>query len=286
MQAETGLPTSAPLPGVRRIQPSRGFIMIDFGELWRYRELLYRLLWRDIKARYKQTVLGPLWAILRPLISMVLMAAVFGGLAGFKSGSGVPYPLFVFAGMLVWTYFSSAVTSASSSISNNGAMLSKIYFPRLYAPLAAVTAPLVDFALSLTIAFGLFAWFHRWPTWHIVFMPIFVLLALLTGLGIGMWLTGAMVKYRDVGFTLPYIIGVGIYATPILYPVSRLPEPYRSLIALNPLTAVVDGFRWSLLGVAPPDLSILGVSSGIALLVSVTGLFYFRRVERTIVDLT
>lgn len=270
---------------VRRLQPSRGFIPIDFAEIWRFRELLYRFLWRDIKSRYKQTFLGPVWAVGRPLASMVIMAAVFGGLANFKSGSGVPYPLFLYTGILVWTYFSSALTGTASSLVSNAGILGKAYFPRIYAPLSAVTTPLVDFLLSLTIALGLFAWFGTWPTWHIVFLPAFVLLALVAAVGIGLWLCGAVVRYRDIPFALPFVIQIWFYATPILYPISKLPEPYRTLIALNPMTAVVEGFRWSLLAVAPPKLGVLGVSAGLALLVALCGLYYFRRTERTIVDL-
>jgi lipopolysaccharide transport system permease protein len=274
-----------PAPGMRRIQPSRGFIPIDFSELWRYRELLFRLVWRDVKARYKQTVLGPVWAILRPLVSMVLMAAIFGGLAGFKSGSDVPYPLFLYGGLLVWTYFSSAITSSSSSLLNYSGMLGKAYFPRLYAPFAAVTAPLVDLGIALVIIFGLFGYYGRWPSWHIVFLPCFVGLAGLAGLGVGLWLCGASVRFRDVPFTLPFAVQLWFYVTPVLYPVSKLPEPFRTLLVLNPMTAVVDGFKWSLLGITPPNVPIVVGSSVFTLALVFAGLFYFRRTERTIVDM-
>jgi lipopolysaccharide transport system permease protein len=271
---------------IRRIEPSRGFIPVDFAEIWRYRELLYRFWWRDIKARYKQTFLGPFWAVARPVMSMVIMSAVFGGLAGFKSGSkGVDYPLFLFAGLLVWNYFSSALTGTASSLANNAGLLGKAYFPRVYAPLGAVTAPLVDMALALVIALGLFAWFGQWPSWHIIFLPVFILLALVAGLGVGLWLCGAVVRYRDVAFAFPYAIQLWFYATPVLYPLSRLPEPYKSLLALNPLTAVIEGFRWSLLGVASPNWTIVAVSAAISLALATAGLYYFRRTERTIVDM-
>jgi lipopolysaccharide transport system permease protein len=270
---------------MRRIQPSRGFMPIDFAELWRYRELLFRLVWRDIKARYKQTLLGPVWAVLRPLVSMITMAAVFGGLAGFKSGSSAPYPLFLYAGLLVWTYFSSAITGSSSSLLSYGGMLGKAYFPRLYAPFAAVTAPLVDFTLALVISVGLFAYFGRWPSWHVVFLPGFVLLAGLAGLGVGLWLCGISVRFRDVPFTLPFVIQIWFYLTPILYPVSKLPRVVRPLLVLNPMTAVVDGFKWSLLGINPPNVSIVIGSSALALALVVGGLYFFRRTERTIVDM-
>jgi lipopolysaccharide transport system permease protein len=274
-----------PPPGMRRIQASRGFIPIDFAELWRYRELLQRLVFRDVKSRYKQTILGPVWAILRPFVSMVMMAAIFGGLAGFKSGSNVPYPLFLYGGVLIWTYFSSAITNSSSALLNYSGMLGKAYFPRLYAPFAAVAAPLVDLALALVIIFGLFGYYHRWPSWHIVFMPLFVLLAALVGLGVGLWLCGVSVRYRDVPFAIPFVIQIWFYATPVLYPVSRLPEPFRTLLVLNPMTAVVDGFKWSLLGITPPD-PLIAVGSGLlAVVIVVSGLYFFRRTERTIVDM-
>lgn len=270
---------------MRRIQPSKGFIPVDFEEIWRYRELLYRLVWRDVKARYKQTLLGPLWALLRPFVTMVVMAAVFGGLAGFNSGTDVPYPLFLYGGILVWSYFSSVVTGTSTSLLNYGGLLGKAYFPRLYAPLATATVPLVDFALSLTILFGLFAWFGYLPPWQLVLVPAFVLLALVAGLGVGLWLSGISVRYRDVPFTLPFLVQIWFFATPVLYPISRLPSPYDALIALNPMTAVVEGFRWALLGIEPPDVTVLLASGALAAFVAVSGLFYFRRVERTIVDL-
>ena len=284
-RAPTAETRAAPLPGMRRIQASRGFIPIDFAELWRYRELLYRLIWRDVKARYKQTILGPIWAILRPFISMVLMSAVFGGLAGFNSGTNVPYPLFLYGGLLVWQYFSSAITGASSSLLNYGGMLGKAYFPRLYAPFAAVTAPLVDFAIALLIVFGLFGYYGRWPSWHIVFLPFFALLAGLAGFGVGIWLCGISVRYRDIPYTLPFAIQLWFYATPVLYPVSKLPKPFSTLLVLNPITSVVDGFKWSLLGITPPNVPVVIGSSVFAAILVTAGLFFFRRTERSIVDM-
>src|SRR5579864_2432213 len=270
---------------MRRIQPSRGFIPIDFAELWRFRELLVRLVWRDVKARYKQTMLGPVWAILRPFMSMVMLSAVFGGLAGFKSGSSVPYPLFLYGGLLVWTYFASAITGSSTSLLNYGGMLGKAYFPRLYAPFAAVTAPLVDFTLALFIVFGLFAYYGRTPSWHLVFLPFFVLLCGLAGLAVGLWLCGVSVRYRDVPYTIPYVVQIWFYATPVLYPVSKLPKPFSTLLVLNPMTAVVDGFKWSLLGINPPNVQVVIGSSVFTLILLAGGLFFFRRTERTIVDM-
>lgn len=275
----------APSREVRRIQPSSGYVPVDFHEIWRYRELLLRFLVRDIKSRYKQTFFGPFWAVFRPVASMVIMAAVFGGIAGLNSGSDVDYPLFLFIGLLVWTYFSSALTGTTSSLAGNASILGKAYFPRIYAPLSAVTAPLVDFGLSLIIALGLFAWYGRWPSWQVVFLPAFILLTLIAGLGVGLWLCGAAVRYRDIPYALPFAIQLWFYATPIIYSLSAIPEPYKSLLALNPLTSVIEGVRWSLLGITPPNLAVLAVSAVLAVVVAIGGLYYFRRTERTIVDM-
>lgn len=277
--------TAGPRPGFRRIQPSRGLVPVDFAEVWHFRELLYYLIWRDVKARYKQTFLSGFWAVFRPLASMVLMAAVFGGIAHIGSGTGVPYPLFLYAGILPWTYFSSAVTSGSSSLANNAGLITKAYFPRLYAPFAAVAAPLVDFALSFVVLLGLFGWYMRVPSWHIVFLPAFMALLLLLGLGVGLWLAGATVKYRDVPFALPYLVQMGMYATPIIYPVTLVPGRWRWLLTLNPLTGAIDGMRWSLLGTNTPDVPMLLVSVLFAGALVATGLYFFRWTERTIADL-
>jgi lipopolysaccharide transport system permease protein len=285
MQAENlvALPTR---PGRRsfRIQRSRGRAPVDLREMWRFRELLFYLVWRDIKARYRQTFLGPAWAILRPLVSMVLISAIFGGLAGIKPGTDIPYPLFVYPALLVWGYFSSCVTGGSGSLLSSAGLISKAYFPRLFAPLAAVTAPLVDMGLSFLIVFGLFAYYERVPSWHLVFLPAFTLLALGTGLGIGLLLAGLTVRFRDVQFALPYITQLWMYATPVIYPVSLVPQQYRWLLAINPMTAVVEGFRWCVTGDVVPSPWIVAISAGTALVLVVVGLFAFRRTERTIVD--
>lgn len=284
VSGEIQRPTAA--TAVRRLQPSSGFALVNWGELWRYRELLWTLMWRDMRARYRQTYFGPVWAILKPLISMVLLAAVFGGLAGFTSGQpDIPYPLFLYAGMIIWGYVLSALPAAASSFLNNANLLGKIYFPRLYAPLGQVTAPLVDFAIAFIVLIGLFAYYGRWPSWHIVFLPFFVLLAVLACLGFGLWLCGISVRYRDVPFVLPFGLQLVFYITPILYPVSRLPQRYQALIALNPLTAVVDGFRWCLLGITRPHVGVLLVSTVVVFVVLISGLFVFRRAERTVVDM-
>jgi lipopolysaccharide transport system permease protein len=272
-------------PRVVRIQPTSGLIPIDVGELWRYRELSRYFLLRDVKARYRQTYLGPAWAILRPLMSIVIFSAIFGGLAGIKPGTNIPYPLFVAPGVLAMGYFSSAVNGATSSLLSSGGLMSKVYFPRLYAPLSAALTPVVDVLLSLLVFFGLFVYFDRAPSWRIVFLPVFLALAALTGLGCGMLLAGLAVRYRDVMFALPYGLQIWQYLTPVIYPVSFVPPEYRWLLALNPLTAVVAGFRWSILGSPFGDTNVLYASLGFALVVFVSGLFVFRRTERTIVDM-
>ena len=270
---------------VRRIQPSRGLIPVDLGELWRYHELLRFFLLRDVKARYRQTFLGPAWAILRPLLTIAIFSAVFGGLAGIKPGTDIPYPLFVTPGVLAMAYFASAMSGSSGSLLTNGGLLSKIYFPRLYAPLSAALTPLVDLLLSLVVLLGLFAYFHRVPSWRIVFLPAFLALAALIALGLGLWLAGLTIRYRDVGFALPFVLQIWQYVTPVIYPTSLVPPAYRWLLDLNPMTAVVVGARWSLLGTPFGDMTVLFSSLGFALLAAASGLFVFRRTERTIVDM-
>ena len=270
---------------VRRIQPSHGLIGVDFGEIWQFRELLYYLIWRDVKSRYKQTFLGAFWAIFRPFISMVIMSIIFGRVAGVTSGSDVPYPLFLFSGVLLWTYFSSTVSGGSSSIVGAGSLVSKAYFPRVFIPFAAVTTPLVDFALAFSVLIGLFAWYAFAPPWQIVTMPFFVALTLLVGYGIALWLAPITVRYRDVGFALPFLLQLWMYATPVIYPVSLVPSKWQWVLSLNPLTGAVEGFRWSVLGGAPPGYGAVGASFVISIALVLSGLVYFKRAERTIVDL-
>lgn len=270
---------------VRRIQPSRGLVPIDLPELWRYRELLYFLVWRDVKARYKQTYLGPLWALLRPLITMVVFSVIFGRLAGIESGSGVPYPLFVFAGLLAWIYVSSAITAGSGSIVSNAALVSKAYFPRILAPAAAVVAPVVDLLLSLVVLGGLFAWFGATPDTRVVFLPGFLVLGLVLVFGISLWLASATIRYRDVPFALPFLIQLWMFTTPVIYPVTFVPERWRWLIEVNPLTAIVEGFRWSLLGTEAPSPLALATCGAAAIALAVSGGYYFRRAERTLADM-
>jgi lipopolysaccharide transport system permease protein len=275
----------APTRPVRRIRPSRGFIPVDFGELWSFRSLLYLFMWRDIRSRYRQTYLSGLWAIFRPLFSMVLFSIIFGGLAGIQTGTDIPYPLFVYPAILGWSYFSSGLSQGCVSVASNGGLIKKTYFPRLYAPLSAVTAPLTDLVLSLVILFGLFAWYQRPPSWHIFFLPVFVLLGLLLALGISLYVSGVTLRYRDAAFALPFLIQMWMYATPIIYPASLVPEKYRALLALNPATAVVEGFRWAILGTGFPGGGTVAVSVGMTIALVSTGVFFFRRTERTFADM-
>ncbi|MGH2933080.1 MAG: ABC transporter permease [Gaiellaceae bacterium] len=272
-------------PAVRRIQPSSGLVPIDVAELWRYRGLARFFVLRDVKARYRQTFLGPAWAVLRPLMTIVIFSAIFGGLAGIKPGTNIPYALFVTPAVLAMSYFSSALAGTSASLLSNGGLLSKVYFPRLYAPFSAALTPFVDMLLALLVLLGLFAYYHRAPSWHVVFLPAFLMLAALVAAGFGMWLSGPSVRYRDVMFAMPFVLQIWQYATPVIYPVSFVPPTYRWLLALNPLTAVVAGFRWSLIGTPFGDTTVLYGSLGLAFVVSTSGLFVFRRAERTIVDM-
>ncbi len=279
------VPSSARTVPVRRIHPSRGLIPVDLRELWAYRALLWLFMWRDVKTRYRQTFLSGFWAIFRPLASIVLFSVIFGSLVGIKPGNGVPYPLFVFPGVLIWTYFTSATGSGVSSVASNGSLISKAYFPRLYAPIAVVTAPLVDLVLSFAVLLGLFAWYQRAPSWQIVFLPFFLLLAVLLALSIALWLSGAAVKYRDIGFGVPFLLQIWLYATPVIYPTSLVPGHYRWLLSLNPMAGVIEGFRWSLLGSGFPSALTLGVGIAVTAVLLGTGVFVFRRSERTFADL-
>jgi lipopolysaccharide transport system permease protein len=285
VQSDAALPAPSEIRKPhRRIQPSNGLIPIELGEIWHYRELLYYFLWRDFKTRYKQTYLGPFWAIFRPLASIILFSVIFGGLAGIDPGSDIPYPLFAL-GLLPWTYFSSVLTGSASSILNSAGLMSKVYYPRLFAPITATVTPLVDYVLTLSVMSILFVYYQYLPSWHIVFMPFFMLLAALAGLGIGLWFSGVMVRYRDVQYALPFTIQTAMYLTPVIYPASLIPEKYRWLLAFNPMTSVIEGFRWSLFGGTPPNPGILAVSAAVGLVVLAGGLYFFRRTERTIVDM-
>lgn len=272
---------------VRRIQPSRGLAAFDAREFWRYRELLVFLVWRDIKIRYKQTFLGPIWAVLRPILMTVVFTFVFARIAHISTPG--PYQLFSFTGVVLWTYFASALNGGSMSVLGNASLVSKVYFPRLYVTLASVAAPLVDLVLSLLAGSLFFAYYHTAPGWHVVALPAFALLTAALALGFGLWLAPITVRYRDVPYVMPLVTQLWMFVTPIAYPLTQiehqLPVGWRWLVNVNPLTAPVDGFRWALLGSPPPTWGAVGTSAAIAAALVASGFVTFRRMERTLADL-
>lgn len=269
------------------IQPSKGWFSLQLGALWQYRELLYFLVWRDIKVRYKQTALGVTWVILQPVVSMVVFTFLFGNLLGVPSGD-VPYPIFSFAALLPWNYFASSINKSSTSLVMNTNLVTKVYFPRMVIPISSVLSGLVDFGFGFLVLMGLMIYFRLPPSWTIVFLPAFLFLAMLTALGFGFWLSALNVRYRDINYLVPYIVQIWMYLTPVIYSVTLIPEQYRFLLALNPMTAVVGGFRWALLGPylasAQAPGSILLFSFLITLVVLISGAVFFRRTERTFAD--
>jgi lipopolysaccharide transport system permease protein len=267
---------------VVRIRPPTGWGYPDLGELWAYRELGYFLVWRDVKVRYKQTVLGVAWAILEPFVTMVVFSIFFGGLAGIPS-DGVPYPVWSFAALVPWAFFANGVTKSANSLVGSANMLKKVYFPRLIMPGAAVLAGLVDFAFAFVVLLGMMLFFRIVPTRNVVWLPALLLLAFITSLGTGLWFSALNVRYRDVRFVVPLLLRVWLFITPVVYPSSLLEEPWRTLYGLNPMAGVVEGFRWALLDTNPPNSMIL-LSALVAIAVFVTGTIYFRRMEDTFAD--
>jgi lipopolysaccharide transport system permease protein len=276
------LPIRDNLPRTRR-QASEGWPSPRLRELWQYRELLYFLVWRDIKVRYRQTVLGGLWAILQPLITMVIFSLVFGRLAQVPS-DGVPYPIFSYAALVPWMFFANGVTQASNSLVLSSNMVKKIYFPRLTLPMATVLAGVIDFALALTVLLLLMLVYGFPPTITALWLPLFFLLALVTSLGVGIWLSAMNVQFRDVRYAVPFLIQVWLFVTPIAYPSSVLNEPWKTLYGLNPMAGVVEGFRWALLGTDTPPGPMTVLSAVVALALIVSGVFYFRRMEKGFAD--
>lgn len=264
------------------IRPSSGWRALQLGEVWRYRELIYFLAWRDIKVRYKQTFFGVAWALLQPLGAMVVFTIVLGRLVGVPS-DGVPYALFAYAGLLPWSFFSAAVTGASGSLVANTNLISKVYFPRLVIPLAAILGGLVDLAISSALLVVLLAFWGTTPRPAMLLAPLFILLAMVTALAVGVWLSALDVRYRDVRYAVPFTLQMWLFATPVVYPASLIPEPYRTLAGLNPMAAVVGGFRWATVGGTPPG-QMWVVSAVVMVALLVFGLHYFRRMERSFAD--
>jgi lipopolysaccharide transport system permease protein len=265
------------------IRPTKGWAALNLKDLWLYRELVYFLTWRDIKVRYKQAVLGIAWAILQPLLTMVIFSFIFGNLAKLPS-DGIPYPLFSYAAVLPWQLFSSALQRSSISLVGNANLLTKIYFPRLIIPFSAVLASLVDFGIAFLVMIGLMIYYQVWPTLMMLWIIPLSLLALITALAVSLWLSALNVLYRDVQHMVPFLIQFWMYASPVAYSATLIPTGiWRIIYGLNPMAGVIQGFRWALLGAQPPDI-LLAVSIVMVLILLVSGLFYFRRMEKTFAD--
>jgi lipopolysaccharide transport system permease protein len=265
------------------IRPSRGWRSLDLRELWQYRELLYFLVWRDIKVRYKQTALGASWAIIQPFFTMVVFSLFFGRLAGVPS-DGIPYPIFSFAALVPWTFFANGLTHSANSLVGSQNLIKKVYFPRLAIPTATVLAGAVDFALAFVVLMGMMLFYGMMPTANVVWLVPLLGLALVTSLGVGLWFSALNVQYRDVRYVVPFVVQVWLFATPIAYPSSLLDAPWRTLYALNPMVGVVEGFRWALLGTETAPGPMVAVSAVASLMILAGGAFYFRRLEREFAD--
>ncbi len=272
-----------PAPAVVHIAPSRGWAPLRLHELWEYRELLYFLIWRDVKVRYKQTVLGAAWAIIQPFFTMVVFSLFFGRLAQVPS-DGLPYPVFAYTALVPWSFFAYGLAQSSDSLVASANLIKKIYFPRLVIPISGVIAGLVDFALAFVVLVGMMLCYGITPTGNVVWLPLLLLLALITALGVGLWLSAMNVQFRDVRYIIPFLTQFWLFATPIAYPSSLLDEPWRTLYGINPMAGVVEGFRWALLGTASAPGPIILVSALAALALLISGLFYFRRMEKTFAD--
>ncbi len=275
-QSEIELPTLF-------IRPQTGWTAAGLKELWEYRELLYFLTWRDIKVRYKQTALGAAWAIIQPFFMMVVFSLFFGYLAKVPS-DGIPYPIFAYCALLPWQLFAHALTESSNSLVANERLITKVYFPRLVVPISAVLGGLLDFAIAFVILLLMMAYYGVRPTWAIVTLPAFLLLAMLTALGVGLWLSALNVKYRDVRYTISFLIQFWLFATPVAYSSSIVPARWRALYGLNPMAGVVEGFRWALLGKSTGPGALLAVSVAVVILILIGGLYYFRRMEAEFAD--
>lgn len=266
-----------------RIEPSKGWVSLNLRELWNYRELFYFFIWRDLKVRYRQTILGVAWAVLQPFMTMVIFSIFFGRLAQVDS-DGLPYPIFSFAALVPWNFFSGALISGSNSLIGNANMLKKIYFPRMTMPISTALSGLVDFGIAFIVLVGMMVYYGYRPTGNVVWLPLLLLLALATALGVSLWLSALNVRFRDVRYTVPFIAQAWLFATPIAYSSSLLEEPWKTIYGLNPMVGVVEGFRWALLGTETMPGPMVIVSTLAALAILVSGAYYFRRMERDFAD--
>ena len=271
-----------PLPSTV-VQPSTSMLDLDLAAVWQYRELLYFLVWREVKVRYKQTMLGVAWAVLQPLMTMTILTIIFGLFVRVPS-DGLPYPLFALVGLLPWTYFAEALGRSSVSLIGDTQLIRKVYFPRLIMPLAGVVSPAVDCLLAFILLLGMMACYGFRPTWGLIMLPAFLLLGLVTALAVGLWLSALNVRYRDVRHTIPFLIQCWMYASPVAYPVSVVPNEWRALYGLNPMAGVIEGFRWALLGQESPDVRVMAVSVIAVIGLLVGGLIFFQRLEQTFAD--
>ena len=265
------------------VKPSKGWISLNLDELWEYRELLYFLTWRNIKVRYKQTVLGAAWAIIQPFFTMVVFSLFFGKLARVPS-DGIPYPIFAYAALVPWMFFANGLNQSSDSLVGSADLIKKVYFPRLIVPISSIISGVIDFVLSFLVLVGMMLFYGIFPTANFIWLPFLLLLAFVTSLGVGLWLSALNVQFRDVRHTVPFLTQFWLFATPIAYPSSLLPEPWHTLFGINPMVGVVEGFRWALLGTETAPGPIIIVSSLVALVLLVGGAFFFRRMEKTFAD--
>jgi lipopolysaccharide transport system permease protein len=280
MASEDAVPA---LP-LTRIAPASGWISLNLRELWNYRELLYFLTWRDVIVRYKQTALGAGWAIIQPFLTMVVFSLFFGKLANMPS-DGIPYPIFSFAALVPWTFFANGLTQSSNSLVGSANLIQKVYFPRLMIPAASVLGGVVDFVLAFVVLLGMMAFYGVVPSVNVLWLPLFLLLALATSLGVGLWLSALNVRFRDVRYVVPFITQFWLFATPIAYPSSLLDEPWRTLYGINPMVGVVEGVRWALLGTQTAPGAMIAVSAVTAVALVVGGAYYFRRMEKAFADI-
>jgi len=265
------------------IKPQTGLFQLDLASVWQYRELLYFLVWRDVLTRYKQTAIGAAWVIVQPVINMLIFTVVFSMLAKVPS-DGIPYPVFAFTALLPWSYFSQALAKTSGSVVTSANLVTKIYFPRLLIPIAAALAPVVDLLFSFLVLLVLMVWYAMVPGWGLLALPFFMGLAILTALSVGLCASAINVRYRDVGSIIPFVAQVWMYVSPVAYPVSMVPEKWRLLYSLNPMVGVIEGFRWALLGTAPPDPAMMAVSTTAVLVLCLVGIVYFKKMEQSFAD--
>lgn len=271
-------------PPVTLIRPSRGWTGLRLHELWSYREVVYFLAWKDVKLRYKQSVLGVAWAVLQPFLMMVAFTIFFNRVAGVSAPGGFPYPVFSYAALVPWTFFASGLTLASNSLVANSNMIKKIYFPRLALPLSSVLAPGFDFVWAFLVLVGMLVFYRIAPTTNVLFLPYFFLLALVASLGVGLWLSAMNLQFRDVAYVVPFLLQIWLIVSPVIYSAENLAQPWKTIYALNPMAGVIEGFRWALLGGGPAPVLTVVLSTVTALAVLVSGAFYFRRLERTFAD--